>query len=164
MIAKTQRELAASLGKSQPAVNKWIKDSRWTLSKSGPWDVEEVKAWAARTLGLVPAKSAAQPSLNLGFDADPKLDGRLGADLYLKTQRAKLLAFELRQLEKEYVLRSEMEQGRIDRIQAVKSSLERMPGRLAPQLAGMTDEVAIETVIEAEVIKILHAFSRETEK
>ncbi len=46
-LARSQRELAAAVGLSQPAILKWIRHEAWPFPATGPWDVKKVQAWAA---------------------------------------------------------------------------------------------------------------------
>lgn len=48
--AASQRALAKALKKSQPVINRWIRDPRWPFKKSGPWDIAKVRDWARKTL------------------------------------------------------------------------------------------------------------------
>lgn len=89
MIAKSQRELAKACGKSQPAVLKWIRDDRWPFSKTGPWDVEKVKAWASRTHG--PNAPDPNPPFAASRASDPVAD--------LTPERQAKLALSLEKLE-----------------------------------------------------------------
>jgi hypothetical protein len=52
--ARSQRQLAAAVGRSQSAIAQWIKDSRWPFSKRAPWNVEAVKVWVSSTLEKTP--------------------------------------------------------------------------------------------------------------
>ncbi len=45
------RQLSKRLGRSHVAVAAWRKREDWPFGPAGPWDVEAVRAWAARHLG-----------------------------------------------------------------------------------------------------------------
>jgi hypothetical protein len=54
---KSTRELAVAMGRSQPAVLKWLRHEDWTFGR-GPWSPKQVQAireWAATTLAPNPA-------------------------------------------------------------------------------------------------------------
>jgi hypothetical protein len=61
---RSTRELAAAVGRSQPAVLKWLKHEAWTFGR-GPWNaaqVEQIKAWATANLSPNPAPGSRQSS------------------------------------------------------------------------------------------------------
>jgi hypothetical protein len=154
-VKLTLRKLAQRLKKSHTAVGRWARDADWPFGP-GPWDaalVPKIEQWRARTLAPAPdAPSAPQPG-------PAALNAERTVNILLKSERAKLLKLKREVEEGKYVLRADVEQGRLERIGAVRAALARLP-RLAERLVGMdAEQMAI--VLAGEVEQILHAFSRE---
>lgn len=45
MIARTQKEVAAKLGVNVRTFRLWLRDTRWRLTTTAPWDTDAVAAW-----------------------------------------------------------------------------------------------------------------------
>jgi hypothetical protein len=45
MIARTQKEVAAALGVNVRTFRGWLRDPRWRLTTSAPWDTDAVAEW-----------------------------------------------------------------------------------------------------------------------
>jgi len=154
------RQLAKSLGKSQSAVRKWFAHDAWPFGRSGPWDIAAVKSWAAKHIGANPAAEPETTKPPEGSTRPPaEISEERRAKLDLIRERRRKLKHENGVNAGLYLLKSDVEIGRLERVEAVKSALLSLP-KLATQLVGMT-ELEIATVLEAETIKILNDFSRE---
>jgi hypothetical protein len=154
--AASRRQLAKALGKSESAVRKWLVHPDWTFGADGPWDVAKVRAWTTRNLAPNPAAAgeglpAAKGSLPLSEERRVKLGIAREKRWRLKFERDLSLG--------KYLLKEEVETGRLARIEAVKAELLNLQ-RLAPRLVGM-NEIEIAAVLEGESIKILHRFSHD---
>ena len=58
-LARSQRQLAKAVGRSASTVNVWVHDDRWPFAVKPPWDVDQVKTWAAATLAPEPGTDEA---------------------------------------------------------------------------------------------------------
>lgn len=129
---KSQRQLAESLGKSQPAIAKWLKDARWPFSRTAPWsskDVPAMQEWARRTLAPDPAAAGGGQPQRGGMtirDLDP---GRQ-ADVAIKLEKLKGLQLAREIKLGQYHRTDECEQRRVRQIQAVKTELLNLAGSL----------------------------------
>ena len=81
------------------------------------------------------------------------------AKLELIQARKALLKLEHDVKSDKYMLKSEVEAGRVRRILAVKTVLMALRHRLAPKLVGMRSEQKIGDAIEAEARRILRTFA-----
>ncbi|HYE91776.1 MAG TPA: hypothetical protein VEA38_12180, partial [Terriglobales bacterium] len=117
------------------------------------FDLAAVKAWLAaeglqQDVDLSAPKNRAEADLALVLQKIRA--ARAGADkaeLGLKVRKGELLEA------------AEVERGRIERITAVTSALEAMPGKLAPELVGR-DARAIQARIAEEVTRIREDFAK----
>lgn len=93
--ARTQRELAAAVGRSQPAVLKWIRHPTWPFGATGPWDVAAVKKWAAGLQedraadAAAPSNGGAAPQ-DLGLAQKVALAAKNENMLFTRAKREKL--------------------------------------------------------------------------
>lgn len=101
VVANSVRELAGLLVRSHTAVNRWLKDARWTFGQGPTWrasDVSAIKDWAARELAEAPSpggNGGATGEADGGGGGDPaKLSLKTKADVQLKISRNKLLVLE----------------------------------------------------------------------
>lgn len=152
-------------------MRKWLAHPAWSLPRQPPWNVEQVRAWTKQNLADDPAAEAVDPqpqsSTTLGLapapdKAPPPLTPERRAKLELTRERKKKLRFDREVAQGLYLLKTEVEAGRLARIEAVKSALLSLP-RMAPALAGLAVE-EIEATIAAEATKLLHLFSRRSDE
>lgn len=98
---------------------KWIRDDRWPFGQTGPWDVEKVRAWAAKTLAADPAAGGeAKPR---GDAAELSLPRKL--DMALKNVKREAAQFDLDVKKGHYHRVDECEQRLARQVQEVKTRL-----------------------------------------
>jgi hypothetical protein len=129
--ARSIRELARQLGRNDRAVRKWIADERWKFGRKPPWNVAQVRTWAAATLAPNPAAS---PGVNAKTIRDMATIEK--AKLKLLLERAEKLRLDREIKAGQYTTPEEIERGRIARIGAVKETTAAVARRFLPILAG----------------------------
>lgn len=148
--AKSQRELAKAVGKSQPAILKWIRDDRWPFSKTGPWDVAQVQAWASRTHGpnapATPPLAASRQTTPRPTNADPVAD--------LTPERQAKLALSLEKLETAK-LANQLRRGEVHSIQECQSRRVRQVLELRNELLSIADTVGQQLGLDTDQREIL---------
>lgn len=181
--------VAKAHGVSKPAVSKWKKHAKWPC-KTGPLNKAKIdrfvtewikpnrntsKPPVAHIPSPVMARAAAAKLDELEAPKTPEDVAQAIASLewkLLKTTNAadaQLYVNQIRGLEKlhnlmkqngDLVSRSEIDRGRVARINAVKSALLPLPRALAPALVGLSAE-EIEAVLYGEAVKICGEFARD---
>jgi len=147
-MASSVRQLAKAVGRSHTAVARWLDHPLWDQGRSGPFDVEMARHWAATHLQRNPADADEVPD-----DAPPdpmeslRRNPLSAAKLRLTLTRAAKLELERGILAGEFIPRRDVEDALVRRVHAVRSALQSLPRQLAGTLVGL-DEVQIEQQIE----------------
>lgn len=149
MQAKSQRELAREVGKSQPAILKWIRDDRWPFSKTGPWDVRQVQAWAQKTHGANAPDGApgSHPPLAASRQSDPVAD--------LTPERQAKLALSLEKLEG-IKLSNQLRRGQLHSIDDCQARRVKQVIELRNELLAMADAIGPQLGLDPDQRQILH--------
>lgn len=147
------RALAKRLGRSHVAVTNWRKRDDWPFGQSGPWPVDEIRAWMERQIGrdnaaewresqantaLAPAPDNPPPEAVADAtpgaqDADPVAGDMNAVVAQLGPERAAKLRLILERIATEkikreiisgkYVELAEVEAGRVARVHAARTVL-----------------------------------------
>lgn len=139
--AMRAKEIAALFGATAQAVGLWVKNRGCPRNENGTFDLREVIGW--RLLEVEDEVSSGQTS--------PALERKREADARIAEIRAG-------EMEGLYLLKSEVEKGRVARIQAVKAALEKLHNRLSPQLE-MKSKPEISAIVYEAVQDIFSQFS-----
>lgn len=166
--AKSKRELARLLGKSEATVRKWVKDDRWTLGKGGPWDVEEAREWSVRTLApdlAHPAPSAVPRPCEDGAGGDDPGGGFTSAEerrvnIELKRSRKAAIDHELEVKRAKYVLKTDVQQAWMRIAHEVKTELLNIPDAAVPAMQGLS-EAEQRDVLRGRILEVLRLLSGE---
>ena len=164
IAAHNQTRLAALFKVSCKTVTVWLRRPDWPTRRRAPWSWDDLDTirdwrWSLRDAGdqeaAAHAESTSIGNLRANIEANPE---RL-AKLELIQARKALLKLEHDVKSDKYMLKSEVEAGRVRRILAVKTVLMALRHRLAPKLVGMRSEQKIGDAIEAEARRILRTFA-----
>lgn len=153
MKAQSQRELAKAVGKSQPAVRKWIHDDRWPFGKTGPWDVAKVKAWAAKTHGLNAPEANKEPVEADSAEEDgPKI--RKGDIADLTAERAAKLELTKEKLESVKIT-NQLKRGQLHSIDDCRQRRVKQVIFFRDKLVAVADVVGNQLGLDSEQREIL---------
>jgi hypothetical protein len=154
-MAGSQRQLADDVGRSHSVVQRWLQREDWPFPKKPPWNIAEVRAWAAMTLGPNPADGSDEADATVsgngaagnGLDA-LRRQPLQASKLKLNLIRAAKLELEKDILAGEYLRRRDVETALVRRAYTVKAALQGIPRTLAHELAATSDENEIERRIQ----------------
>lgn len=167
-MAGSMRQLADAVGRSHVVVQRWVQRADWPFVAKPPWDIAEVRQWAATTLGPNPADEAGDGN---GQSAVDGLDGLaalrrnpLGAaKLKLTLTRAAKLDLERAALAGELINRRDVEVGLVRRAYALKAAFQSIPRQIASELATISDENKIEELLQRAIDGALMELSQRPE-
>ena len=158
--AKSIRDLARKVGRSESAVRKWLRRGNWPFSLTPPWVVRDVKAWMRIHLSPDPAKAyrdraaAAEAGTGefhrLSTDQRASVAYKMERTLWVR-QRREHEAGKFHDTEK-------CRQRRLRQIHAVKSALLALPRSVARRLVGCKAR-EIERVLTEAVTGICEEFA-----
>lgn len=170
-VANSVAALARGLGVSREAVTRYLKRPDWKFAATGPWNVEQVRAWRDATLspahhdGGKRRKRPAQPpkdtvaGVSAGLDAElAKLDVEKRARVNLLVERRLAIELDREIRSGRYMRREDVERGRVARIHAVRARLQALPRQAASDLVGL-DETEISRVLTEHCDAICREFS-----
>ncbi|HUX03160.1 MAG TPA: hypothetical protein VMY35_19535, partial [Phycisphaerae bacterium] len=161
--AKSIRSLAKLVGRSESAVRKWLDRSDWPFSRTGPWDVQRVRAWMDIQLKPDPAAAyrrrakAAEAGTGefrtVGLLEKARIQATIERALYLQMKR-KAEAGELHAT-------ADCERHRLRQIMEVRNRLMELPRSMAAGLVGLSAE-EIEAALEQAMRAIVDEFAGST--
>lgn len=179
----SRSELAAALGVHESTLRRWISAGGMPGGGDGPWNTEQVRAWAAqrrsRAARRAPVSSrlrsdrdssgtAAVPSTSSERDPAVDLEELRGAALEeearrhavrFRRARADREELELARVREALISRSDVEKLLVERALTFKRSLMPLGRRLAPILAGL-EARQVQQRLDAEIRAILEEYSR----
>jgi hypothetical protein len=175
MPLMTVREYARHRGVSHPSVLRAIESGRIRKRPDGKIDCAEAdRLWEQRTDPSKPRNSVTGnpkhrrpkggPSLPMGFREEPAREGKASGD-HIQSGYSQAAALQKVFQAKREKLAFEREVGKVVEVDLVHSSTFRiartardrlltLPARLAPQLAGLTDQFEMQRIIEEAVGQI----------
>ncbi len=162
MTANSLRQLAKGVGRAHQVVARWIKHPAWDQSRTPPWDIEKARTWATRTLRPDRSKvwEGPEPVTVESGDLEALKKNPISlARLKLMIVRAEKLALEKAILSGDYLLKAEVQAGRVRRVHAAKGVLLGIPRILSRELVGL-DATEIETRLEAAIREALLELSK----
>ncbi|MBI5872708.1 MAG: hypothetical protein HZB36_00995 [Candidatus Omnitrophica bacterium] len=145
-IVDTQEQVARVFNVKLRTVGYWVKDGM-PVRPDRKYSVKEISDWR-----LVKSHGPGNNQKSFGWGEKEK------QEIYWKKYKAKTAEAEYKKLIGELIPRSEVERGRIDRIQTVKKALLALPKRMAPQLVGL-EAREIEIVLKERMEEIIADFS-----
>ncbi len=152
--AKTQRELAAIFGITQPAILKMLHRDGCPIKSKGPWSAEDIDALSQWRAGMRSDRSS--PDYKAGDDL-----GIGGGDVSTKLKVEQTLMLQARRavLERDWVPRSKVETGMTERALYFRTSLENLPGDICGLLENRpSDEV--ERLLRERLNGIIDSYTR----
>lgn len=156
----TQKELAATLGKSPRTITKWKKRSDWKFGARGPWDVDAIRAWMIRT--LQPDRNAYQAAVatleEQVASGTTGLEGMALAELRLKVERGRKEKVAADRAEGKVHDVAECQKRRLAQIHEAKRALLGLPREAAARCANRNEQ-EIEDALNEMVETILNDFS-----
>lgn len=153
--ASSTRELAAALGKSHTAVNRWLKDDRWPFARKPPWApamVAQIRAWAARTLAPNPGAADAHAA-----------PARTGTDIAsLSPERQAKLALSLAKVERA-TFENQARKGEWHRVDDCRQRRVRQITDLRVQLLDLADALPFspddKEIVRGRVLELCRRFA-----
>jgi hypothetical protein len=152
------------VGRSESAVRKWLRDSRWPFARTAPWppeQVREMKAWAKMYLSHDPADDYHAALRNLAPGAERPLSRNEQAKLAYMIERAMYVKLRRQREAGELHSVAECQQRRLRQIYEVKSRLLELPRALAGVLAQRAAP-EIEAALRQQLLAIIEEFAGET--
>ena len=158
-----QSQLAGLVDRTPKTISLWVRRADWPVRKRPPWSLSELHTIREWSKGLKHAaeRAAGEPGLAGGNGtglADLRNNPERMAKLQLTVSRRALLELERGIKAGEFVRKTDVEAGRVQRILAVKEALLGMGARLAPRLARLSDAEKIGKEINKEGRRILAVF------
>lgn len=141
-VVETQEQLAKAFKVSVRSIQHWVRDGM-PKTPEGMYDITEVQAW--RLL---------KNNQGAGSDTDKEK-----WDTKFRQMKALLAEMEYKKRLGELVTKEEVEEGRVQRILAVKKALLSLPRRVAPQVVGL-DVRAAQNVLEKRINEIIDHFAK----
>lgn len=161
-MAGSLRALADAVGRSHAVVQRWAQRDDWPFAAKPPWDAAQVRDWARTTLGPNPADGYANAAGESGLDALRR--NPLGAaKLKLTLTRAAKLELERAALAGELINRREIEVGLVRRAYALRAAFQAIPRQVASELVNVSDENAIEELLQRAIDGALMELSQRPE-
>jgi phage terminase Nu1 subunit (DNA packaging protein) len=142
-VVDTQEQVAKAFRVTLRTVQRWIREGMPKTSE-GFYDVIEVQAWRI---------------LRGGRNQQATDTDKEKWDTKFRQMRALLAEMEYKKRLGELITREEVEQGRVQRILAVKKALLSLPRRVAPQVVSL-DVRSVQTVLEKRIHEIIDNFAR----
>ena len=149
IVARSARELAELVGRSHTAVNRWLKDGRWTFG-GGPWKASAVAAirdWIRRELAEPAGGEEGESSAD-----SAKLSIKTKADVQLKLTRNKLLVHQFEVLTGKVHPVDQCQRDRLRAIQEVRQGLLNLPDSLPV-------DADTKTIVKGRVVELLRRFA-----
>lgn len=141
-VVETQEDLARAFKVNVRTVQRWTREGM-PKTEEGFYDITEIQAWRL---------------LKDSHVADSDLD-KDKWDTKFRQMKALLAEMEYKKRLGELVTREEVEEGRVQRILAVKKALLSLPRRVAPQVAGL-DVRSAQAVLEKRIHEIIDNFAK----
>ena len=141
-VVETQDQVAKAFKVSVRTVQNWVRDGM-PKTPEGFYDIIEVQAWRLLKNNQV-----------AGGDTDKEK-----WDTKFRQMKALLAEMEYKQRLGELVTLEEVEEGRVQRILAVKKALLSLPRRVAPQVVGL-DIRSTQSVLEKRINEIIDNFAK----
>jgi hypothetical protein len=151
-------QLAAALDVDPGTITRLLAREDWPVRNAPPWtiaDVAVIQRWRQQELQEDRAALAHQPQTGKGGKLRER---KLAAEIRKITAQAEQAELKLAQDRGELLPRTEVEEGRLARIQAVRTQLEGI-GNLAPRLHGLSP-AAIEDELEKWARGVCAEFER----
>jgi len=137
------------MGVTQAAVQKWVRDPRWSFARKAPWpksDLEAIRLWR-------------QENLQRDRNVPTAAEDERAAKLEVLRERARGLRISNDVEEKRLHNASECEQATVQRVYELKCALLAFGQWLAPELDGLTKQ-QITRRLNEEIRKLLLDFAR----
>jgi len=141
-VVETQGEVARALKVAIRTVQRWAKDGM-PQTPEGFYDITGIQAWRLLKDNEVASSDTDKEKWDTKF----------------RQMKALLAEMEYKKRLGELVTLGEVEEGRVQRILAVKKALLSLPRRVAPQVAGL-DVRAAQGVLEKRIHEIIDNFSK----
>lgn len=141
-VVDTQEQVSKAFKVSVRTVQNWVRDGM-PKTPEGFYDITEVQAWRLLKNNQV-----------AGSDTDKEK-----WDTKFRQMKALLAEMEYKKRLGELVTLEEVEEGRVQRILAVKKALLSLPRRVAPQVVGLDVRTA-QTVLEKRINEIIDNFAK----
>ncbi|HUX03136.1 MAG TPA: hypothetical protein VMY35_19415 [Phycisphaerae bacterium] len=159
-LARSIRALARQMARNESTVRKWKDRDDWPFSRTGPWDVQRVRAWAE--IHLKPDPAAAYRKKARAAAAGTGEFAEMGALTKARVQATLERALWIRQrrLAEGGKLHDvgECERRRLRQIYEVKGALLALPRSVANALVGL-DRAGIERMLDRQMTEILEGFA-----
>jgi len=143
LIVKTVEELAEAMHVSDRTILRWKKKGM-PITEEGYYDLEAVRTWNKKRLGLLPTTES---------------DGEPYWRKMIAKNRARLLEVQVKKLEGKLLSKEEVELREITRIIEAKKVFLALPGIVAPTLAMKAAE-KVETILYKAMNEIIDDFAR----
>lgn len=141
-VVETQGDVARAFKVAVRTVQRWAKDGM-PQTPEGFYDITEIQAWRLLKENQVAASDTDKEKWDTKF----------------RQMKALLAEMEYKKRLGELVTLEEVEEGRVQRILAVKKALLSLPRRVAPQVAGL-DVRSAQSVLEKRIHEIIDNFAK----
>ena len=142
------KDVAEFYGVTAQAVGLWVKNEGCPRDDDGTYNLKDVNEW--RT-----SQETEGPRTATEIEATER---KKIADAEIAENKARRSSIELGELEGRYLLRDEVEKGRVARIVAVKAAMEKMHTKLAPLLT-MKSKAEVSSILYEATQEIMEQFS-----
>lgn len=143
-IARSQRELAAAVGRSRSTIHAWVHDPRWPFGRRGPWAIADVQRWVEKTF--------TKTRTDVGYeDSDDRGDHPEDSVTYQTARTRKIL-------EEERLLRLKI--GLLEEELVIRQHFQQEARELLIRFRGMLLSVPRQAIDELEVLGLIEPDAR----